>query len=67
MTYTVKRLDAFSDWLKGLKDSLTRQRLNKRAEGAIGNDQARQLPISHDTTSISCGGTNMLCLPSGEL
>lgn len=30
MTYTVKRLDEFSDWLKGLKDVLTRQRLNKR-------------------------------------
>lgn len=30
MTYTVKRLDEFSDWLKGLKDGLTRQRLNKR-------------------------------------
>lgn len=30
MTYTVKRLEEFSDWLKCLKDSLTRQRLNKR-------------------------------------
>lgn len=30
MTYTVKRLDEFSDWLKGLKDGQTRQRLNKR-------------------------------------
>lgn len=30
MTYTVKRLDEFSDWLKSLKDGLTRQRLNKR-------------------------------------
>jgi len=30
MTYTVKRLEEFSEWLKGLKDSLTRQRLNKR-------------------------------------
>jgi len=30
MIYTVKRLEEFSDWLKGLKDSLTRQRLNKR-------------------------------------
>ena len=30
MTYTVKRLEEFSDWLKGLKDGLTRQRLNKR-------------------------------------
>jgi putative addiction module killer protein len=38
MTYTVKRLDAFSDWLKGLKDSLTRQRLNKRLRKAtLGN------------------------------
>lgn len=30
MTYTVKRLEEFSDWLKGVKDGLTRQRLNKR-------------------------------------
>lgn len=30
MIYTVKRLEDFSDWLKGLKDGLTRQRLNKR-------------------------------------
>jgi putative addiction module killer protein len=38
MTYTVKRLDEFSDWLKGLKDSLTRQRLNKRLRKAtLGN------------------------------
>ncbi len=29
MTYTVKLLGEFSDWLKGLKDGLTRQRLNK--------------------------------------
>lgn len=30
MPYTVKRLEEFSDWLKSLKDALTRQRLNKR-------------------------------------
>ncbi|ARO69584.1 hypothetical protein B9J09_11820 [Xylella fastidiosa subsp. pauca] len=30
MTYTVKRLEEFSDWLKGLKDGLARQRLIKR-------------------------------------
>lgn len=30
MNYTVKRLEEFSDWLKGLKDGLIRQRLNKR-------------------------------------
>ena len=30
MTYSVKRLEEFSEWLKGLKDGLTRQRLNKR-------------------------------------
>ncbi|MDD3761477.1 MAG: type II toxin-antitoxin system RelE/ParE family toxin [Acidithiobacillus sp.] len=30
MTYTVKLLSEFSDWLEGLKDGLTRQRLNKR-------------------------------------
>ena len=30
MIYTVKRLDEFSEWLKSLKDALTRQRLIKR-------------------------------------
>lgn len=30
MTYTVKRLEEFSDWLKGLRDAMTRQRLVKR-------------------------------------
>ncbi len=30
MTYTVKQLDGFSDWLKGLKDGLSRARLIKR-------------------------------------
>lgn len=35
---TVKRLEEFSDWLKGLKDGLTRQRLNKRLRKAqLGN------------------------------
>ena len=38
MIYTVKRLDEFSDWLKGLKDGLTRQRLSKRLRKAqLGN------------------------------
>lgn len=30
MTYTIKRLEEFSEWLKGLKDGMTRQRLVKR-------------------------------------
>ena len=30
MTYTVKQLDGFSDWLKGLKDGSSRVRLIKR-------------------------------------
>ena len=30
MAYVVKVLDEFSDWLKSLKDGLTRQRLSKR-------------------------------------
>lgn len=30
MTYTVKRLEEFSSWLKSLRDGLTRQRLIKR-------------------------------------
>ncbi|MCL4461885.1 MAG: type II toxin-antitoxin system RelE/ParE family toxin [Nitrospirae bacterium] len=38
MLYTVKQLDEFSDWLKGLKDGLTKQRLNKRLKKAqLGN------------------------------
>lgn len=34
MAYMVKRFDEFSDWLKGLKDGLTRQRLIKRLRKA---------------------------------
>ena len=30
MSFTVKQLEEFSDWLKGIKDGLTRQRLVKR-------------------------------------
>ena len=38
MTYSVKLLGEFSDWLKSLKDGLTRQRLNKRMRKAqLGN------------------------------
>lgn len=38
MTYAVKLLGEFSDWLKDLKDGLTRQRLNKRLrEAQLGN------------------------------
>ncbi|MBU2754982.1 type II toxin-antitoxin system RelE/ParE family toxin [Acidithiobacillus sp. CV18-2] len=34
MIYTVKLFDEFSDWLKDLKDGLTRQRLSKRLRNA---------------------------------
>ena len=38
MTYTVKRLEEFADWLKCLKDALTQQRLIKRLRKAqLGN------------------------------
>jgi putative addiction module killer protein len=38
MAYTVRRLDGFSDWLRSLKDGLTRQRLIKRLRKAqLGN------------------------------
>ncbi|AKM33280.1 hypothetical protein AB870_24060 (plasmid) [Pandoraea faecigallinarum] len=38
MTYTVKQLGEFSDWLQGLKNGLTRQRLVKRLRKAqLGN------------------------------
>ena len=38
MTYTIKQLPQFSCWLKGLKDSLTRQRLIKRLRKvSLGN------------------------------
>jgi len=30
VTYTLKVLDDFSDWLRGLRDGMTRQRLVKR-------------------------------------
>ncbi len=36
--YTIKRLEEFSDWLKSLKDGVTRQRLIKRLRKAtLGN------------------------------
>jgi putative addiction module killer protein len=38
MTYSVKRLEEFSTWIKSLKDGLTRQRLIKRLRKAqLGN------------------------------
>ena len=38
MTYTVKQLEEFAKWLKGLNDALTRQRLIKRLRKAqLGN------------------------------
>jgi putative addiction module killer protein len=38
MTYQIKRLDQFSDWLRGLKDNVTRQRLIARLRKAsMGN------------------------------
>ena len=38
MVYRVKQLEEFSDWLKGLKDGLTRQRLIKRLRNVqLGN------------------------------
>jgi len=44
MSYKVKRLEEFSDWLKGLKDGLTRQRLSKRLRkvqlGNLGDVEA---------------------------
>ena len=44
MAYTVKQLDEFSVWLKGLKDALTRQRLIKRLRkvqlGNLGDVEA---------------------------
>ncbi len=33
--YVVKRTDEFSDWLDGLKDRITRQRLNVRLRKAM--------------------------------
>jgi putative addiction module killer protein len=43
MPFTVKRLEEFSDWLKKLKDGLTRQRLIKRLRkvqlGILGDVQ----------------------------
>ena len=45
MTYGVKRLEEFSDWLKGLKDGLTRQRLNKRLRKAQFGNLGEVAPI----------------------
>ncbi len=44
MTYTVKRLDQFAEWLASLKDGLARQRLVKRLRkvqlGNLGDVEA---------------------------
>lgn len=38
MGYTIKLVDEFSEWFAGVKDGLTRQRLNKRLRKAqLGN------------------------------
>jgi putative component of toxin-antitoxin plasmid stabilization module len=55
MSYTIKQLPQFSCWLKGLKDSLTCQRLIKRLRkvslgnrgdvAAVGDESAQQADI----------------------
>ena len=42
MAYTVKMLGEFSDWLRGLKDGLTRQRLSKRLRKATQQADIRR-------------------------
>jgi putative addiction module killer protein len=48
MMYSVKQLDEFADWLKGLKDGLSRQRLIKRLRKA-------QLGILGDVANVGEG------------
>jgi len=45
MTYTVKRLDQFSDWLKSLKDGMTKQRLSKRLRKAMFGNLGDVVPV----------------------
>ena len=69
MPYTVKLLGDFADWLKGLKDGPTRQRLNKRLRKA-------QLGNLGDVESVGEGvfemrehfgpGWRMYCVQRGE-
>ena len=46
MADTVKRLEEFSDWLKSLKDGLTRQRLIKRLRMVQLGNLGDVVPVS---------------------
>ena len=70
MTYTVKRLDEFSDWLKGLKDGLTRQRLNKRLRKAQLGNLGDVEPVGEGVFEMRehfGPGWRMYCVQRGEV
>ena len=68
MTYTVKRLEEFSDWLKGLKDGLTRQRLNKRLRKVqLGNLGDVEPVVKVCTRFANTSGLAGACITSREV
>ena len=70
MVYTVKRLEAFSDWLKGLKDGQTQQRLIKRLRkaqlGNLGNTAIWRRWAKVCTRCASTSGLGGACTLSSE-
>ena len=69
MIYTVKLLGEFSDWLKDLKDGLTRQRLNKRLRKAQLGNLGDVEPVGEGVFEMRehfGPGWRMYCVQRGE-
>ena len=69
MSYTVKLLREFSDWLEGLKDGLTRQRLNKRLRKAQLGNLGDMEPVGEGVFEMRehfGPGWRMYCVQRGE-
>ena len=70
MVYTVKQLEEFSDWLKGLKDGLTRQRLIKRLRKVQLGNLGDVEPVGEGVFEMRehfGPGWRMYCVQHGEL
>ena len=68
MAYTVKRLEEFSDWLKVLKDGLTRLRLIKRLRKVQLGNLGDVEPVGEGVTK--CANTSVragACTTSKEV
>jgi putative component of toxin-antitoxin plasmid stabilization module len=56
MAYKVKQLEEFFDWLKGLKDGLTRQRLIKRLRKVQLGNSGDVEPVGEGVFEMLGGG-----------